>query len=93
MSYIYTMKKLLFILLAVFLFACQAEKESTGIRYPDPPNQPPRIPSAPAVIVDHAMQPHPDKDEEENEKGRKDGSNKKPSRGEDKDKDNGRKRK
>ncbi|MGM0532607.1 MAG: hypothetical protein ACQER7_14765 [Bacteroidota bacterium] len=87
---------LLYITLALFLFACQAERESTAVRYPDPPNQPPRRPSGPAVVIDHAMPPHPDKDEDENEKERKeDGSNRKPSRDEkkDKDKDDGRKRK
>ena len=93
-----TMKRLLlYITLALFLFACQAERQSTAVRYPDPPNQPPRRPSGPAVIVDHVMPPHPDKDEDENEKGRKeDGSNKKPTRssGKDqgKDRDNDRKR-
>jgi|GEM_PF-5861544 len=80
------------ILLAVFLFACQTGKESTGIRYPEPPNKPPRIPSGPAVIVDHVMPPHPDKDEDENEKGRKDGSEKKPTRDSGKDKNKGKER-
>ncbi|MFW5943777.1 MAG: hypothetical protein ACOCTU_00825 [Bacteroidota bacterium] len=75
------MKNLFFlIILALFLFACQAEKESRSVRYPEPPNKPPRVPSGPAVIVDQAMPLPPDKDDG-NKKGRKeDDSNKKPTR-------------
>jgi hypothetical protein len=85
------MKKILMlILLAVFLFACQTGKESTAVRYPDPPNKPPRIPSGPAVLVDYLIPPHPDDDDDENKKGRKDGSEEKPTRSSGKDKNKGR---
>ena len=79
---------LLLILLALFLFACHTERKSTGVRYPDPPNQPPRIPSEPAVIVDQVLPNYPDEEDEENKKGRKDdNSSKKPTRDSNKDKE------
>lgn len=77
------MKKfLLIILVGIFLLGCQAKKETTEVRYPDPPNMPPRIPWGPAIVVGDNIMPHPDKEKEDNPKERKeDGSNKKPSRG------------
>jgi len=49
------MKRIIFyILLAICLLGCKAKEETTaGIKYPDPPNKPPRIPSYSPFIVDH----------------------------------------
>lgn len=51
------MKRTIFyILLAICLLSCKAQEETTaGIKYPDPPNKPPRMPSYSPFIVNHPI--------------------------------------
>lgn len=80
--------------MGVFFIGCQSTKENTNnVRYPDPPNKPPRIPSGPAIVGNQAIPPYPEKDEDDKPKKRKkEGSGKaKPSREKDDDKDRKRK--
>ena len=60
-----TMKRYIYLVIFVFLLlGCRAKQETASVHQPPVPNMPPRIPSEPALVKQHLMPPHPDREEE-----------------------------
>ena len=74
------MNKIWLILIFVaFLLGCQTQQETTsGVRYPEPPDKPKRMPSYPAVVENIPLPGKTEKENDSDQKGKEDQTRERP---------------